>query len=81
MSGDETACARVAPLRRRDFLAASVLAAFSPGLEAASAGPNILFAISDVQSFAHAGASGDPVVRTPAFDHVASEGVRFSHAF
>ncbi len=26
-------------------------------------------------------ASGDPVVRTPVFDRIAAEGVRFSHAF
>ncbi|MDE0100885.1 MAG: sulfatase [Bryobacterales bacterium] len=43
--------------------------------------PNILFAISDDQSFAHTGAAGDPVVQTPAFDRVAGEGVLFSHAF
>ena len=81
LSGDEAACIRAAALRRRDFLAASALAVLSPRLKAASARPNILFAISDDQSFAHTGASGDPVVRTPAFDRVASEGVRFSHAF
>jgi len=43
--------------------------------------PNILFCISDDQSYAHTGASGDPVVQTPAFDRVAREGLRFTHAF
>jgi uncharacterized sulfatase len=43
--------------------------------------PNILFCISDDQSYAHTGANGDPVVKTPAFDRVAREGVRFTHAF
>lgn len=43
--------------------------------------PNILFCISDDQSYAHAGANGDPVVKTPAFDRVAREGIRFTHAF
>lgn len=43
--------------------------------------PNILFCISDDQSYAHTGANGDPVVRTPAFDRVAREGLRFVHAF
>ncbi len=47
----------------------------------ASSRPNIVIAISDDQSFAHTGASGDPVVRTPNFDRTAAEGVRFSHAF
>lgn len=46
-----------------------------------AARPNILFAISDDQSYAHTGASGDPVVRTPSFDRLAAEGVRFTHAF
>lgn len=43
--------------------------------------PNILLCISDDQSFAHTGANGDPVVKTPAFDRVAREGIRFTHAF
>lgn len=43
--------------------------------------PNILFLISDDQSWAHTGASGDRVVRTPTFDRIAREGVLFSHAF
>ena len=42
--------------------------------------PNILFAISDDQSFPHVGAMGDTVVRTPAFDRVAEKGVLFSNA-
>ena len=43
--------------------------------------PNILFCISDDQSYAHTGANGDPVIQTPAFDLVAREGLRFVHAF
>tara|TARA_R110000850_G_scaffold14189_2_gene45468 strand:+ start:204 stop:1706 length:1503 start_codon:yes stop_codon:yes gene_type:complete len=43
--------------------------------------PNILFCISDDQSYAHTGANGDPVVKTPAFDRIAAEGLRFVHAF
>ena len=43
--------------------------------------PNILFCISDDQSYWHTGANGDQVVETPAFDRVAKEGVRFTHAF
>ncbi len=43
--------------------------------------PNILFCISDDQSYAHTGANGDPLVQTPAFDRVAREGLRFTHAF
>jgi uncharacterized sulfatase len=43
--------------------------------------PNILFCISDDQSYAHTGANGDPVVQTPAFDRVAEEGLRFINAY
>ncbi len=41
--------------------------------------PNILFAISDDQSFAHTSFAGCGFVSTPAFDRVASEGVYFSN--
>jgi uncharacterized sulfatase len=43
--------------------------------------PNILFALADDQSWPHAGAYGDRVVRTPVFDRIASEGVLFTHSF
>jgi uncharacterized sulfatase len=43
--------------------------------------PNILFCISDDQSYEHTGANGDPVVQTPAFDRIAKEGLRFVHAY
>ena len=43
--------------------------------------PNILFCISDDQSWAHTGANGDPVVKTPAFDRIAREGLRFVNSF
>ena len=35
--------------------------------------PNILFAIADDWGWPHAGAYGDPVVKTPAFDRIAKE--------
>uniref|UniRef100_UPI003216215F sulfatase family protein n=1 Tax=uncultured Draconibacterium sp. TaxID=1573823 RepID=UPI003216215F len=41
--------------------------------------PNILFAISDDQSFAHTGFAGCKFIDTPAFDRVASEGVFFTN--
>lgn len=43
--------------------------------------PNILFVIADDWSWPHAGAYGDKVVKTPAFDRVAKEGVLFTNAF
>lgn len=72
--------ARVAP-GRRDFLAAAMAPALASCSKGASPPPNIVLAISDDQSFAHTGASGDPVVRTPAFDRIAAEGALFTHAF
>jgi len=43
--------------------------------------PNILFCIADDWSWPHAGAYGDKVVRTPAFDKLAEEGMLFENAF
>jgi uncharacterized sulfatase len=56
------------------LLATSVPAAEEPR-------PNILFAISDDQSWRHASAYGYEAVATPAFDRVAREGVLFTQAF
>ena len=43
--------------------------------------PNILLAISDDQSFPHAGIYGCNAVKTPAFDRIAKEGILFNNAF
>ncbi len=43
--------------------------------------PNILFCIADDWGWPHAGAYGDPVVKTPTFDRLAAEGVLFENAF
>lgn len=73
---------------RRDFLrttaGAGLLAAWGcesegPGVE--SRGPNILFCISDDQSYPHASAYGYAATQTPNFDRVAKEGVLFHNAF
>jgi N-sulfoglucosamine sulfohydrolase len=42
--------------------------------------PNILFLMADDWSWPHAGAYGDPAVKTPTFDRIAREGVLFSNA-
>lgn len=41
--------------------------------------PNILFAMSDDQSFAHTSLAGCKFVKTPAFDRVAKEGIYFKN--
>lgn len=43
--------------------------------------PNILFVISDDQSFPHASAYGSNMVATPGFDLVAKQGVLFTNAY
>ena len=43
--------------------------------------PNILFVITDDQSFEHVGCYGDQAVRTPAIDRLAGESVRFTNAY
>ncbi|CAN5278804.1 sulfatase [soil metagenome] len=43
--------------------------------------PNILFAISDDQSYPHASIYGATWIKTPAFDRIAREGVLFNNAF
>lgn len=43
--------------------------------------PNILFAISDDQSFAHTSYAGCTFINTPAFDRIAKEGIYFSNCY
>ncbi len=43
--------------------------------------PNILFCMADDWGWPHAGAYGDPVVKTPTFDRLAREGLLFDNAF
>lgn len=43
--------------------------------------PNILFCITDDQSWVHTSFAGEKAVMTPAFDRVASEGIYFRNAF
>jgi len=62
------------------------VAAFAPlvrclGAEDKERRPNILLAVADDWGWPHAGAYGDPVVKTPAFDRVAREGAVFTNAF
>ncbi len=74
----------MAHLTRRDLLtgsAAAAGAACGGGDARGARRPNILFAISDDQSYPHASILGDPVVRTPAFDRVAREGVILDHSY
>jgi arylsulfatase A-like enzyme len=61
-------------LSRRSLLAGTAWAA-------PVAKPNILLLLADNWAAPHAGAMGDPVVKTPTFDRIAREGVLFRNAF
>lgn len=63
------------------MIVAGIVAGIAPGLAAAADRPNILLCIADDWGWPDAGISGDPVVKTPAFDRVAREGALFTHAF
>ena len=74
-------------VQRREFLKVAGAAALTAGCggtdspPAAPRRPNILFVISDDQSYPHASAYGYAATQTPAFDRVAREGVLFHNAF
>ena len=58
-----------------------VLMTVSCNSQEESSRPNILFAISDDQSFPHTGAYGCNWVQTPAFDRIAEEGLLFMNCY
>ncbi len=71
-------------MKRREFLhtaGIAVAAAATTTRAAADKRPNILFCLADDWGWPHAGACGDPVVKTPTFDRLAAEGVLFERAF
>ncbi len=57
------------------------LSLLKTGCQQSTPRPNILFCITDDQSWKHAGAYGCEFVDTPAFDRVAREGILFNHAY
>jgi arylsulfatase A-like enzyme len=76
-------------ISRRKFLGWSAAAigamAFVPGCgstsNSTSGQPNILFILSDNQPASMLGCYGNPDIKTPNIDRLASEGVRFTQAF
>jgi uncharacterized sulfatase len=65
------------------FISSSLLLAAAFASQAGEKGvkPNILFAISDDQSYIHTSFAGCTFVKTPAFDRVAKEGVYFTNCY
>lgn len=76
-------------MKRREFLKTSALGLTGlltygcqvGGKPRFKQAPNILFCIADDWGWPHAGALGDPVVKTPTFDRLVREGVLFEHAY
>ena len=64
----------------RRFFLLLIAATFTCSAAFADNRPNILFCIADDWGWPHAGAYGDPVVKTPTFDRIANEGALFLHA-
>ncbi len=81
---------KTSPCNRREFLQIVGLGVASATLSIPCHGwaqttgprrPNILFCIADDWSWPHAGPGADNVVKTPTFDRVVREGIRFRNAF
>ncbi|MDX2178990.1 MAG: sulfatase [Bryobacteraceae bacterium] len=66
--------------RRSALPRRALLAGFPAILRAQRRRPNILLLLADNWAAPHASILGDPVVRTPAFDRIANEGVLFTGA-
>jgi arylsulfatase A-like enzyme len=68
---------------RRQFLAQTAAAAWSGGSARAAdtAPPNIIFLLTDDQRWDSLGCMGNPIIRTPNIDQLASNGVTFSNHF
>ena len=66
---------------RNSIYSASLILLVGAVVAAADTRPNILYCLADDWSWPHAGVYGDQVVRTPTFDRVAREGMRFNYCF
>jgi len=71
-------------LTRRDLFHVTAGAALAAGcgssLEDSGPRPNILFVMTDDQQHDEMSCAGHPILKTPAMDRLAEEGVRFTHA-
>ena len=69
------------PCSISSFSLSLLLLAGALAAAAADTRPNILYCLADDWAWPHAGVYGDRVVRTPTFDRVAREGIRFNYCF
>lgn len=63
------------------ILLLSACLAVAPASAAEERPPNVLLIVSDDHQHSALGAAGNAVVKTPHLDRLASQGVRFTHAF
>ena len=76
-------------MNRRDFLTHTTLGLMGATFTSCVTGvaskpkvrPNVLFCMSDDQTWLHTSIAGDPVIKTPHFDRVAREGILFTNSF
>src|SRR5947208_690022 len=66
----------MSPLTRREFLAAQAAAVAAPAAQKKT--PNLVFLLSDQQSFDMLGCYGNQQILTPNIDRLAAQGTRFS---
>ena len=53
----------------------------APGPQAKPGSPNILLIMTDQQRYDCVGVNGNPIIKTPHLDRLASESANFSHCF
>jgi arylsulfatase A-like enzyme len=72
-------------ISRREVLAAGAVGGlairYAQAVPAAARPPNILFILADDLGYADPSCYGSPVIRTPAIDSIARQGVRFTQAY
>ena len=68
-------------MNRRGAIVTTLGASFAACSRRSARRPNILFVMTDDHATGAIGCYGNSLVRTPTLDRLASEGVRFTHAF
>src|SRR4051794_1360634 len=76
------------PMKKRfiSFLSFFALSLSLSGADSTSAGnttdrPNILWVVTEDNTYTYNSAYGDPLARTPHFDRIAKEGILFERAY
>ena len=73
--------ARLCVLRVSAVLFSTVALACAPATQPSAARPNVLFLLADDLGWGDLGCMGNPVVKTPCLDRLASQGVRLTDCY